>query len=42
MVLSVREVRERVPGRTEPRTRQVREWVCTECDYFEEAEGGED
>ena len=21
--------------------RQVREWVCPECDYFEEAEAGE-
>ncbi len=42
MELSVREVQDRVPGRAEPRPRQVREWVCAECDYFEEAEGGED
>lgn len=42
MRLSEREVQERLPGRTQPRTRLVREWVCPECDYFEEAEEGED
>jgi hypothetical protein len=42
MRLSAREVKESVPGRPEPRIRQVREWICPECDYFEEAEGGED
>jgi YgiT-type zinc finger domain-containing protein len=42
MSLSVREVQESLPGRPETRTREVREWVCPECDYFEEAEGGED
>lgn len=27
-----------VPGNTGATTRTVREWVCPECDYFEEAE----
>jgi rubredoxin len=27
-----------VPGNPEPATRTVREWVCPDCDYFEEAE----
>ncbi len=42
MRLSVREIQEKLPGSTQTRTRKVREWVCPECDYFEEAEGGED
>jgi len=33
MRLSEREVRE-MTGKV----RQVREWICPECDYFEEAE----
>ena len=28
------------PGNPTPTTHAVREWVCPECDYFEEA--GED
>ncbi len=27
-----------VPGTTEARKRMVSEWVCPECDYFEEIE----
>lgn len=27
-----------VPGRPSGTPRHVREWVCPECDYFEEAE----
>jgi len=27
-----------VPGSTETKTSKFREWVCPECDYFEEAE----
>ena len=30
-----------VPGNPRPMTRTVREWVCPECDYFEEADGEE-
>jgi len=26
-----------VPGNPEASTRKVKEWVCPECDYFEEA-----
>ena len=38
MKLRQREVIERVPGSTQTRTSKYREWVCPECDYFEEAE----
>jgi transposase len=27
-----------VPGNPEPSTSRTREWVCPECDYFEESE----
>ena len=32
---------DRVPGTGQTTTRQVSEWVCPECDYWEEAESGE-
>ena len=38
MKLREREVIDRVPGSTQTRTSKYREWVCPECDYFEEAE----
>ena len=38
MKLRDREVIDRVPGSTQTRTAKYREWVCPECDYFEEAE----
>ena len=38
MRLTVRELTDRVPGTGQTTTRQVREWVCPECDYWEEAE----
>ena len=41
MRLTVREIQERVPGVSAPTTRISREWICPECDYFEEAEAGE-
>jgi acetone carboxylase gamma subunit len=41
MRLSVREREEHVPGVSQPFRRVVREWICPECDYFEEAEAGE-
>ncbi len=28
-----------VPGNPEATTRPVAEWVCPDCDYYEEAEG---
>jgi hypothetical protein len=27
-----------IPGDPAPKARPAREWVCPECDYFEEAE----
>lgn len=28
----------RVPGNPEATTKPIREWVCPECDYFEDAD----
>jgi hypothetical protein len=36
MRLDTIERREHVPGTTDPVSRLVREWICPECDYFEE------
>jgi len=33
-----REVIDRVPGSSEVKRSKFVEWVCPECDYFEEAE----
>lgn len=44
MQLEVRETITRVPGSSQEVRTVIREWVCRECDYFEEAEatpGGE-
>ena len=41
MRLSLGEQSDRVPGTGQTTTRHVREWVCPECDYWEEAESGE-
>ena len=38
MQLRDREVTDRVPGTTETQVTRFREWVCPECDYFEESE----
>jgi rubredoxin len=27
-----------IPGNPEPATEMLREWVCPECDYFEDVE----
>ena len=29
-----------VPGNPKPTVRQHREWICPDCDYFEELEEG--
>jgi rubredoxin len=29
----------RIPGNPNATTRVAREWVCPDCDYFEEADG---
>ena len=41
MRLNTREVTDRVPGVSQAQVRMAREWICPECDYFEEAETGE-
>jgi acetone carboxylase gamma subunit len=40
MRIHAREVRHR-PG-VDDTVRQLREWICPECDYFEEAEADEE
>jgi transposase len=42
MRLSVRETRDAIPGSNAAAIRVTREWICPECDYFEEAETGEE
>ena len=43
MRLTTRDIRNTSPGAAgEVKVRQLREWVCPECDYFEEAEAAED
>jgi len=41
MRLVTREQVSRLPGTTQEIKTPVREWVCSECDYFEEAEAGD-
>jgi C4-type Zn-finger protein len=38
MQLIEREVTDRVPGTPQTKTAKVLEWVCPECDYFQEWE----
>ncbi len=38
MRLQIRERTETIPGTGQTVKREVREWVCPECDYFEETE----
>ena len=38
MRLSEREITVRVPGTPQTKTSKFREWVCPECDYYEEVE----
>ena len=38
MRLKTREQTDRVPGTREVKVTAVREWVCLECDHFEEIE----
>jgi YgiT-type zinc finger domain-containing protein len=37
MRLETRDRAERLPGSRAPQVRQVQEWICPECDYFEDA-----
>jgi hypothetical protein len=41
MKLELREVVDRIPGSPQEVKRQTYEWVCPECDYFEEDENAE-
>jgi transposase len=38
MRLTERETVDRVPGTAQTKTTKFREWVCPECDYFEDAD----
>ena len=38
MHLKERETVSQVPGNPKPTTQKSREWVCPDCDYFEDAE----
>ena len=38
MRLRESKVTDRVPGTSQTKTTTVSEWVCPECDYFEDAE----
>ena len=40
MRLVTRETVSKVPGTSQTVKTEVREWVCPECDYFEEDESG--
>ena len=42
MRLHERELVDRVPGASQTKSTKVVEWVCPECDYFEDAEGETD
>jgi transposase len=42
MRLKEGEVVVRVPGNPNATTRKTREWLCPECDYFEEADAFEE
>lgn len=39
MRLQGREIIDRVPGTSQTKSTKFREWVCPECDYFEDADG---
>ena len=41
MRLVSHQAEDRIPGQSQSAVRVVREWICPECDYFEEAEAGE-
>ena len=42
MRLSEREQTDRIPGKSEVISRKVMEWVCPECDYFEEHDAADE
>jgi C4-type Zn-finger protein len=42
MRLTEKQLTERVPGTPQTAASTIREWVCPECDYFEDAEDSAD
>jgi C4-type Zn-finger protein len=42
MRLTTHQASDQIPGQGQTTVRVVREWICPECDYFEEAEAGEE
>jgi hypothetical protein len=38
MHLREMQITDRVPGTTQTKTTKTPEWLCPECDYFEDAE----
>ena len=42
MRLAEKQAAERVPGTPQAAVATIREWICPECDYFEDAEDNED
>jgi C4-type Zn-finger protein len=42
MQLREREITDRVPGMAQAKTTKFHEWVCPECEYFEELEDEEE
>jgi acetone carboxylase gamma subunit len=41
MRLDVRKIEDRAPGQAGATVRVMREWICPECEHFEEAEADE-
>jgi hypothetical protein len=41
MRLVIKESIERVPGTAQEVKTVAKEWICPECDYFEDAESGD-
>jgi C4-type Zn-finger protein len=42
MRLTERELVDRIPGKSQVISRKVREWICPECDYFEEHDAADE
>ena len=42
MRIKVREEVDRIPGQSQVVRREVREWICLDCDYFEEYDAERD
>lgn len=42
MRLKTREETDYIPGQSQVVRREIREWICPDCDYFEEFEADPD